>query len=302
MNWIALSLLSAFFLGLYDLCKKHAVHDNAVLMVLFWSTSCGALVWGGLMVVEGLAPGHLPADLRTTPLDLRGHGLMFVKALIVAASWICGYFALKHLPVSFGSPIRASGPLWTWLGAVILLAERPTWMESLGILLTLGSFFGLSVAGRHEGIHFHKDKWVWMMVAATLLGSASGLWDKYLLGRSGYTAATVQAWFSVYLVVLFLPLAVGWKRRWWPRHEFHWRWSIPLIAASLLLADYIYFSALRDPQALVSLVSSLRRGSTLASFAGGIWLFREPNGLRKLPAVLGILAGMVITMLGGHRS
>jgi transporter family protein len=55
---------------------------------------------------------------------------------------------------------------------------------------------------------------------------------------------------------------------------------------------------LRNPTALVSLVISLRRGSTLVSFAGGILLFREENGLQKLPAVIGILVGIVLTALG----
>jgi drug/metabolite transporter (DMT)-like permease len=98
--------------------------------------------------------------------------------------------------------------------------------------------------------------------------------------------------------VLFLPLAVGWKLRWWPRKEFHWRWSIPLVSLGLLLADFVYFNALRDPEALVSLVSSLRRGSTLVAFAGGLWLFKESHGWAKLPAVLGVLAGIVLTVMG----
>ena len=71
-----------------------------------------------------------------------------------------------------------------------------------------------------------------------------------------------------------------------------------MIALFLLAADYIYFSALRQPGSLVSIVMSLRRGSTLVGFAGGILIFREAHGWRKLPAVLGILTGIVITVLG----
>ena len=43
---------------------------------------------------------------------------------------------------------------------------------------------------------------------------------------------------------------------------------------------------------------SLRRGSTLVAFAGGLYFFRETNGWRKLPAVIGILIGIVLTLLG----
>ena len=153
------------------------------------------------------------------------------------------------------------------------MGERPTWLETVGVLTTLASFVGLSFAGRLEGVHFHRNKWVGFLIAGTLPGAVSSLYDKYLLGRAYFSVPTVQAWFSVYLLVLFTPFAIGWKRRGWSRNEFHWRWSIPFIAFSLLAADYIYFSALRDPISLVAVVMSLRRGSMLVGFAGGLLRF-----------------------------
>jgi hypothetical protein len=43
MTWITLSIFSALLLGLYDLAKKSALRDNAVLPVLFFGivTSAG---------------------------------------------------------------------------------------------------------------------------------------------------------------------------------------------------------------------------------------------------------------------
>jgi transporter family protein len=298
MPWIAASLISALFLGFYDLSKKHALRDNAVLPVLFMSTVCGAAVWLVLLLAGLAAPSIVPVAFVPEPLTPAQHGLVFLKSIIVGASWAFTYFGIKHLPLSLAAPIRATGPLWTLCGALLVLGERPSWLENAGILITLGSFYGLSVAGRSEGVHFHRNKWVGCMVAGTLCGAVSGLYDKHLLGTVGLSAAAVQAWFTLYLPVVLLPLFVGWWRRWWPRNEFHWRWSIPLIALTLLLADYVYFDALRNPEALVSVVSSLRRGSTLVAFAGSIWLFHEVRGTAKLPAVLGIIAGIVLTVLG----
>jgi drug/metabolite transporter (DMT)-like permease len=298
MHWIAASLVSALFLGVYELCTKHAVRDNAVVPVLFFSTLTGAAVWVGLLMVQMFHPGTLPASLVTDPLTPVQHLQLVLKSAIVAASWVFTYFALKHLPLSLGSPIRATSPLWTLFGALLILGERPTRLETVGVLTTLASFVGLSFAGRLEGVHFHRNKWVGFIIAGTLLGAVSSLYDKYLLGRAHFSVPTVQAWFSVYLLVLFTPFAIGWKRRWWSRNEFHWRWSIPFIAISLLVADYIYFSALRDPASLVAVVMSLRRGSTLVGFAGGLFLFGEGNGLKKLPAVVGILVGIVLTVMG----
>jgi drug/metabolite transporter (DMT)-like permease len=299
MPWILASLVSALFLGAYDLCIKHSVRDNAVLPVLFFANVCSATVWLTLMGLHAAAaPGAVPATFSVASLTWAQHAQLLLKSTIVASSWVCSYFAVKHLPVSLAAPIRATGPIWTLVGALILLQERPSVLELLGVLTTLISFFGLSLAGKREGIHFGSNKWIWWLCGGTLLGGISGLYDKFLLGRMGFNASTVQAWFSIYLALLFLPLAIGWKFRWWQRNEFHWRWSILGVSFALLLADFIYFSALQNPDALVSIVSSLRRGSTLVAFAGRLLPFKETNGRQKPPAVLGVLAGIVLTLLG----
>ncbi len=298
MHWIGASLVSALFLGCYDLFTKHAVRDNAVLPVLFLANIVSAAVWLLLMSVPALAPGLLPAALSVPELTFSQHLQLLLKSTIVAASWVCSYFAVKHLPVSLAAPVRATTPMWTLLGAVLVLGERPSWLEGLGIAITLGSFVALSVVGAREGVHFHRDKWIWFLLGGTLLGAVSGLYDKFLLTPGRFTVATVQSWFSIYLALLFLPLALGWKLRWWPRHVFHWRWSIVGVSFALLVADFVYFGALREPGALISLVASLRRGSMLVAFAGGLLFFGEKNGWQKLPAVLGVLIGIVLTVMG----
>ena len=298
MNWVVAILLSAFFLGLYDLCAKHAVRANAVTPVLFFSTLTGASVWFILLTVQAIHPGLLPHSLVTDALTWKQHLQLLLKSGIVAASWIGTYYALKHLPLSLGAPIRATSPLFTLFGAILILGERPTWLETVGILTTLASFVGLSIAGAKEGVHFLRNKWVGFLIVGTLFGAVSSLYDKYLLGTLNFSVPTVQCWFSIYLLVFFAPFALGWKLKLWPRNVFGWRWSIPFIALSLLVADYFYFTALKHPDALVAVVMSLRRASTLVAFAGGIILFRDLNVWKKLPAVIGILIGVVLTILG----
>jgi transporter family protein len=149
MSWIAATLVSAFFLGCYDLCTKHAVRENAVLPVLFLANLCSATIWLTLMAVATFAPASFafPAALSVAALSASQHGLLAAKSLLVGCSWLCGYFAVKHLPVSLASPIRATGPVWTLFGALLVLGERPSWLEMLGIAITLASFLGLSVVG-----------------------------------------------------------------------------------------------------------------------------------------------------------
>jgi len=297
VGWIYATLLSALCLGLYDLSTKHAVRENAVLPVLFFANVCSATIWLSVMLLDR-SGASVPALFHVAPLTWTQHAQLALKSVMVGSSWMCTYFAIKHLPLSIASPIRSTGPMWTLFGAVLVLGERPSGLEYLGVAITLASFVGLSFAGAREGIHFHRNKWIAWLVAGTLLGSCSGLYDRFLLHNRGYNAATVQAWFSVYLALFFLPLVLGWKFRLWQRNEFHWRWSILLVSLGLLAADFLYFNALREPDAMIALVSSMRRGSTLVAFAGGIFLFGEKNIWKKLPAALGILTGIVITLLG----
>jgi bacterial/archaeal transporter family protein len=313
MHWALLSLTSALFLGFYDICQKHALRNNPVIPVLCVSTGTAALVWTALLLLQALAPSVLPAALLVPSLGWRQHALLFLKSAIVAASWMCTYLAVKHLPISLAAPIRATSPLWTLGAAIVLLGERPSWLQLLGILTTLTSFFGLSLVGRLEGVHFHRNRWVGFMILGTLFGAASGLYDKVLLGRLHLGPATVQAWFSIYLLVLFGPLAfVSSRARKKQRDRlrqsdpdadvdagrFAFRFSIPILALCLLVADFAYFYALRDPNGLISLVASIRRGATLIAFAAGVFIFKEANGWKKLPPVLGIVAGIALTLLG----
>jgi drug/metabolite transporter (DMT)-like permease len=298
MNWLWASLTAAGFLGVYELCNKHAVRANAVLPVLFFSTLCSAAIWTGLILFETLSPGALSRTLTTQHISIAQHFQLLLKSGIVTASWVCTYFAVKHLPVSITSPVSSTQPLATLAGGLLVFMERPTNLQLLGIVVTLTSFVGLSFAGRAEGVDFRKNPWIRLLVAGTILSATSALYDKYLFGRRHFTAATVQAWFSIYLAALFTPLAIGWKKRWWSRGEFHWRWSIPGISLALLFSDFLYFNALRDPAALISVVSSIRRGSVVVSFTGGLVMFGEGNGIRKLPAMLGLLAGIWLIMMG----
>lgn len=296
MNWVYEAVASALLLGIYDVFKKHSVNGNAVIPTLFFSVLTGAVLWTPWVIWS--AWGEVPyALLQVEDLGYVDHLRLLLKSSVVSVSWVLAYFALKHLPVSLAGGIRATGPFWTLLAALVIYAERPSGMQWVGIAVTLASFAALSLAGRKEGFVFHRNRWVLFMVGATLAGTVSGLYDKYLMGTVGYRASTVQAWFSIYLVAVMAPIMFGWWKRCWPRGEFYWRWTIPMIGVSLLLADYLYFEALRDEGAMISVVSCLRRGGVLVSFAAGYILFKERNYRAKTPCIIGILVGVVLIVL-----
>ena len=295
MSWVLLSIASALLLGFYDLAKKHALKENAVLPVLFFGILTSGIVWLPFVVWSGLSPESYPSEqFLVDPLGAKAHCLLFLKSALVASSWIFGYFALKHLPLSIASPIRATSPLWTILLAVFLMGEQPSAWQWLGIAIVLAAFYAFSFVGKLEGIHFHRDKWVGYMIAATLIGACSAIYDKFLLQNAALRPATVQAWFSVYLVVVMLPFYLLWLKGAWPRGVFHWRWSIPLIGLLLLAADFLYFTAVSQEDALISVISPIRRAAVVVAFAGGILLHKEQNFRPKAICIAVLLLGILL--------
>lgn len=295
MSWIVLSILSAIFLGLYEIAKKSAVRGNAVPPVLFLSTLTAAVLWTPWIVLSYLAPQSLPSEsLHVATLSTDEHLSLFFKAMLAGTSWIFAFFALKNLPLSIASPIRATSPLWTIAIATLWMGERPSMQQWIGVAIVLAAFYAFSFVGLREGIHFHRDRWVGCMIVATLLGSLSALYDKYLLQRVGFDPQTVQAWFSIYLVVVMTPLTVHWWFRERQKTPLHWRPQIPAIAVGLLIADFLYFTAIAQPDALISVISPLRRSSILIAFVAGILMFGEVNWRAKAVCICGLLTGVVL--------
>ncbi|HPF51807.1 MAG TPA: EamA family transporter [Draconibacterium sp.] len=297
--WVILALISAVLLGLYDVFKKLSLNENAVLPVLFLSTLTAAIVVFPFVLGSSLAPDlFLHLGFYVPKLTIHEHLLVFIKSMIVVSSWIFAFHAMKHLPITIISPIRATGPIWTLAGAIVIFQEHLNTVQWLGVLITLIFFYLLSTAGKLEGINFKRNVWIFSIITATLLGAASGLFDKYILRRIDRVG--VQAWFSFYQVVVMLPAIAlfRWKKPKNERPVFQWRWSIPLIAIFLLFADYMYFYALSIPDSMISIVSALRRGGVLVAFSIGAFLFKEKNIQRKGIYLLGILLGILIISYG----
>ena len=309
MHWFTLSLLSAGFLGFYEIAKKVSVRNNAVPPVLYFNVLTSALIWLPFVILSRSGSQSIPyAMLRVDALTWTMHGQLFLKAIIAGTSWIFASFALKHLPMSIAAPIRASSPLWTILIATIMMHERPAPMQWLGVAIILISFWAFSLVGRREGIHFHRDRWVGFMMLATLLGAFSALYDKFLLQNKDMRPSTVQAWFSIYLVVFMTPLMIHWVLRRRKLERFQWRWAIPMIAILLLISDFLYFSAIADKDliankdSMISLISPLRRTSVIIAFVAGILMYQEKNWRAKGVCIATLLLGVYVLSLSPSPS
>lgn len=296
--WVLPGIISSFLLGIYDLLKKSALQNNLVMPVLFLSSLTSALIFLPLILISsGTGPESACAIWYVHPVSSREHLLIFLKSVLVGSSWVLSYFALRHLPITIVTPIRASSPLWTLVGALIIFGESLTPLQWLGITVTIGSYYLFSLAGGKEGINFQTNKWVLFIFLATIAGAGSGLYDKFLINN--IERMSVQAWFSIYLIpVLLLPTVIVWYKTREKKIPFFWKPAIPLIGITLTLSDYSYFYALSFDDSLISILAVLRRSSVLISFTAGAFLFREINLTRKSLVLAGILIGVFFIILG----
>lgn len=295
--WLTLAVLSALFLGFYDVSKKHSLKENAVIPVLWLNTLFCSLFMAAPTVLSSLSVISSDSVLYVPSADIHTHLLIMLKASIVLGSWIFGYFGMKHLPITLFGPINATRPVIVLLGGLLLFGERLNLYQWIGVTIAVISFYLLSVSGRKEGIDFKHNRWVLCVIMATLLGAVSALFDKYLLGQ--YNNMFVQAWSNFYQLVLMTVVLFS---LWWPKRgdstRLQWRWSILLISVFLTMADYAYFCALTSSASMITIVSMIRRSSVVVSFLCGALLFHEKNLRSKALDLILVLVGLFFLLLG----
>ena len=288
--WVLLAVASALCLGFYDVFKKLSVTANNVLTVLLLNTLFGTLLMSPVIVTD-IATGDMGLGGNLT-----GHLLIALKSAIVLSSWILGYFSIKHLPLTITGPINATRPVLVLIGALLLFGERLNTMQWGGILLGFVSLYLVSRIGKKEGHSIIHDRWLWMGIGAMVMGAISGLYDKWLLQT--YQPLQVQAWHSLYQLVIMGATVLALKKTGHDPTPFHWKWTIPCISIFLTVADMAYFYALSLDGSMISIVSMIRRGSVIVSFPFGAIVLHEKNLRLKLIDLSVLLAGLILLVIG----
>lgn len=288
--WILFAFASAVLLGFYDVFKKQSLEGNAVLVVLLLNCLFSSLIFLPMLWYAPFGGWEVQRYI-------------VLKAFIVLSSWMCGYYAMKHLPLTVVGPVNATRPVLVLLGAMVFFGERLNLFQWTGVLLAMTSFWLLKRGGRREGIDFMHSRGVFFLVTAALLGAVSGLYDKYLMsppldGGLGLDRLTVQSYFNFYqlgiMLVAVLPMRLTGKSV----TPFRWRWTIPMISLFICAADLAYFHSLSLDDAMISIVSMVRRGSVIVSFLAGAFLFHERNLRSKALDLALVLLGLLFLYLG----
>jgi transporter family protein len=318
--WIVLSFISALCLGCYYISKKIALRENRVIDVLTLSVCISTVLLSVPWCLSRVCPETMTATPFFVPqLDLAAHGLVVVKSMIVLSSWVFAYISLKHLPLSVVSPMQATRPMWTLVGALLLFGERLNGWQWLGVSLAIGTVFVFSFRNKQtirNTRHTPAGRYYVALALAILIGACSGLYDKYLMRSYDHNA--VQVYYTFYqalmmLVVWFIVRALQAKKEQASTahptpYTLHFTPStfhpiqkigvIVLISLFLIISDNVYMLALRDPDSLIAVVSTIRRGGAVIGFAYGLLFLKEEDPWKKVACMVGILAGLICLAIG----
>lgn len=297
--WTILAFISALCLGFYDVSKKVALRDNKVVDVLTLSICVSAVILSVPLLLSRCCPEVMTGTLFYVPtMNLQAHLFTLLKSAIVLSSWVFGFISLKHLPISVVSPLQATRPMWTLIGALLLFGERLNGWQWAGVILAIGSIFVYSFRNRKEISRKQVDRRYYIsLVLAILIGACSGLYDKYLMRRYDHNA--VQVYYTLYQAVMMIVVWL-WTTRKQQQKVVSTRSLLPiaLISVFLVISDNAYMLALSYPDSMIAVVSTIRRGGTVIGFAYGLLFLKETDPWHKILCMIGICASLLCLAVG----
>lgn len=278
-----MTLGSALMLGIYDVFKKQALKNNGVLWVLLAATALSTL--------------FLSPFLSSGPVE--DHLRLVLKAVLVTTSWVSGLIGLKLLPITTVSTLKASRPFFVVLFSIVIFGEQLNGWQWAGVALALLALTLLSGASKREGIDFSKSKGVAAMAVSILAGVASALYDKKVV--ASMDPLFLQSWCNFYITILLaICIVVKSLHDKENREKFRWDWMLVVIAVFITGADMLYFFALKQDGALLSVISLMRRCSVVVTFVVGAIVFKEKNLKAKSLDLAILLAGIACLVLGSQ--
>lgn len=284
MDWLWLTLASAFFLATADmLTKRYLAHYRPGELVLVRFGVTGAL----------LLPLLFMQPWPELPLPFWGW-LAGLLPLEILAMWLYMQ-AIRDAPLSLTLPYLAFTPVFNILTGYLFLGETVTWSGFTGIflvvsgawLLNLDSGCKWSVLAPFRAITQERGSRLMLMTAA--LYSLTSV-----MGKGALQYTTPGFFGPFYFVVLGVVAAAAFSSRdissWRALTRHPWaHLGVGAFMAGMVVA---HFYAIAHVE--VAYMIAVKRTSLLFGMLYGAWLFGETGLARHLAAGILMLAGVFL--------
>lgn len=162
--------------------------------------------------------------------------------------------------------------------------------ESIGLSLNFNCV--------QQNLSKRRIKAIIFYVIACICSETSAILDKLIIDK--VSTSQMQFWFmffvSVIIWVVFFVLCIKEKKMLVCKADWK-NWAMYVFPVILIVADRLLFTALSQPDVLVSGVAIIKQLSTIVSVIFGGLLYKEPKLQYKLIYLAFILVGIVIVVI-----
>ncbi len=287
--WYLLALGGAVFLALSEVVgKKVLMHEHALEFTMMRSFF--------IFLSSFVLLPFVRWELITPSVFL----LVFIASLIATAGLLYRMKAVRHLEVSYVSPLMNISPLFLLVISFFLLGERLRTAQLLGVFLMMCGAYLLQ-GHRHQRFldpfkRMLSSRHVHHLVFALVALSCLQVIEKFAVGVLGLGAPTYL--FLVWLLISAEMLVLEWVRFDMGDIRKDLREDGGLVAlAGILLFASVLLGLKTLEYAPVSLAIPIRRSSALFSILIGGRMFHEKNLGRKLLAALLMVLGTALIII-----
>jgi len=293
MTWILLVLLYGLLKGFREISKKKAMNKNSLMEVLFTYTLISFIL-------------VIPQAKNAGGMELKFYFFVAFKSFCIFIAWLCGFKALKELPVSICGILDLSRVLFaTFLGMAVLGETLDSWKLAglffvcAGLLLLrfkpafLRKIFGyqdeilVSSSSQNKSL---LTLYVILALVNCVLNALSGLFDKILM--KDLSSSQLQFWYMLFLVSYYLIFIVVTRKKLSPSIlKNGWMWAM---AVMFVIGDKALFIANGIEESQITIMTLIKQIGCLVTIIGGKIFFKEKNIAYKLFCATVIIAGIIL--------
>ena len=286
--WIVLVLIYGILKGVRDIAKKKALTLNGVVEVLFVYT---ALAFIFTVPTSGHVGGVPTKELL----------LIAFKAFIIFVAFLCSFYAIEKMPVSLYGVIDLSRMMFAMILGVLVLKETLGMYQIIALILIAGGLLLLKYkpkSGREDKSENVAGFIYILAFISTFLNAVSGMLDKILMRTGNVSSGQLQFWYMLFMViyyglyVLITRTKVNFKSV--LKNPYVW-----LISILFVVADRCLFMANGYADSRVTVMTLLKQVCCIVTIAGGKFIFKEKDTLKRFICAMIIIAGIVVASIAG---
>lgn len=208
-------------------------------------------------------------------------------------------FGLQHSTASEAGIVFATTPIITLIAANIFLKEKTTWLQKVGIVLTLaGILYIIYFTGDISGSSSIKG-------ILLLLLSVFSVVTYYVLGKvvsANFSAIEITVWMTILAFIVFNGFSLMGHIQNHTISEFfspllhaEFLWAVLYLGvlSSMITSFFTNFALAQIPASQIAVFNNL---SPLISIAGGILILGETLFIYHIVGGILVLAGVVMTV------